>query len=207
MKYMLLFSAGLDSTVLFYDLLSRDERFECMFVDYGQKNAIQEQQAAQTICLRNFIRLHTIKVPLVFEGVKSTLLKNVEGEHTVESDEIINRNAVLINIAAAHCTEPTTILVAAHKTGAAYADATRMFYSRMARAVSYSTSGMVSVEAPYIKLTKPQIVKKAWGLALSPAELLETVSCYEGNQCGRCPACKSRREAFYNTPYQNILNL
>lgn len=195
MKWLLL-SGGLDSTVLFYQLISDNEHFECVWVDYGQKNARQEQQAVESLCQRHLIVLRKIYIPLAFEGVKSTLLKNVEGVHTVRSAEVPNRNAVLLSVAASHCTEPTVLLVAAHKTGSGYADATRQFYTRASKLMSWSTDGKVTVEAPFIKLTKKQLVKKAWDLALTSHDIMSTVSCYEGNECGKCPACKARKEAL-----------
>lgn len=202
----LLFSGGLDSTVLFYDLLSTaEEKFDCIWIDYGQKNARQEQKVVQELCQQNFIYFKSIFIPLAFNGVQSTLLNNVEGEHTVQSDEVPNRNAVLIALAASHCTEQTTILVAAHKTGAAYADATPIFYNRMSKAIHWSTNGKVDVEAPYIRMTKRQIVKRGYDLGVSPKVILRTVSCYEGNNCGICPACKARRQAIEGTPFESII--
>lgn len=195
MKWLLL-SGGLDSTVLFYDLLQSDEKFECVWVNYGQKNAVQEQQAVEQLCQSHFIVLHKIYIPLAFEGVGSTLLAGVKGGHNVASDEVPNRNAVLLSVAASHCKEQTVLLMAAHKTGAAYADATPRFYTRASKLLHWSTNGKVTVEAPYIRLTKKQLVKKAWNMALTLSEINMTVSCYEGNECGKCPACKARAEAL-----------
>lgn len=192
---LLLLSGGLDSSCLFWHLLSQGETFRCMWIDYGQKNAEQEWNAAKRLCRDNSISLAKIEVPTVFSGVSSAILKccKVEG-HTVTTDELPNRNAVLISIAAAHCTEPTTILVAAHRTPAPYADCTPQFYTRMSKAISYSTNGKVAVEAPFIHLTKYKVLRKGWDAGMSKEELEATVSCYEGTNCGKCPACKSRAQ-------------
>lgn len=206
---VLLLSGGLDSTVLFYDLLSHDESMCCVWIDYGQKNAREEQRAVQDLCQQYRIPLHTIFVPLAFQSIRSTLLKDVEGKHTVQSDELPNRNAVLISLAASFaCTleGQHTILVAAHKTGAAYADATPQFYTRMSKAIHWSTNSKVAVEAPYIRMTKRQIVRRAWDLAMTPADIMKTVSCYEGRTCGVCPACIARRRALEGTPFEQFLN-
>lgn len=196
---VVLLSGGLDSTVLLYDLVAHEDesRIRCIWIDYGQKNAEQELEAVQKLCKKLYIQLKVVSAQHVFDGVKSTLLKGVEGLHTVANDEIPNRNAVLISIAASHCEEESTILVAAHKTGAAYADATPQFYTRMSKAIHWSTNSKVDVEAPYIRMTKKQIVKRAWDMALTQEEIIaDTVSCYEGNGCGRCPACLARLEAL-----------
>lgn len=196
---VLLLSGGLDSTILFYDLIQHEEKFCCVWVDYGQKNAREEQKSVMALCQEYCIALHSIFIPLVFNSVSSPLLKNVEGKHTVQSDEVPNRNAVLISIAASHACTLTgnhTILVAAHKTGAAYADATPQFYTRASKLIHWSTNGRVTVEAPYIRLTKKQIVKRAWDMAITREEIMRTVSCYEGNACGECPACRARLQAL-----------
>ena len=194
---LLLLSGGLDSTVLFYDLISRSERFECMWINYGQRNAEKELQAVRNLCESNLIHLRVIQVPHIFEGIESTILNSLESiEHTVESDFLPNRNGVLLNIAAAHCKERTTLLIAAHKSGSEYPDCQKVFYNRISKAIFYSTNCLVDVDAPYIKMTKKQIVKKAWDLALSISAIEQTVSCYEGNNCGKCPACIARKKAL-----------
>lgn len=192
---LLLLSGGLDSACLFWHLLSQGEAFRCMWIDYGQKNAEQEWKAASKLCQDNGISLVKLEVPTIFNGVSSTILKYCKTEgHTVTTDELPNRNAVLISIAAAHCTETTTIVVAAHRTHAPYADCTPQFYTRMSKAISYSTNGKVDVEAPFIRLTKYQVLRTGWYAGMSREELEATVSCYEGTNCGKCPACISRQE-------------
>lgn len=196
---LLLLSGGLDSTVLFYDLISNDEKFECMWINYGQQNAGEEHRAVFELCRKYSIRLRCVQVPHIFEGVSSTILNTVAPHsipHTVQSDFLPNRNGVLLNIAAAHCKERTTLLMAAHKSGSAYPDCQKVFYNRISKSIYYSTNCLVDVDAPYIHLTKKQIVKRAWDLALSKSDIEHTISCYEGNNCGKCPACIARKRAL-----------
>ena len=192
---LLLLSGGLDSACLFWYLFSKGIAFHCMWIDYGQRNAQQERKAAERLCAQNNKALKCIDARNIFKGINSTILYAQDNSiHTVTSAELQNRNAVLISIAAAHCKEPTTILVAAHRTPAPYADCTQQFYTRMSKAISYSTNGKVDVEAPFIRLTKFNVLKKGWEAGMSREEIESTVSCYNGNNCGKCPACKSRRE-------------
>lgn len=156
---VLLLSGGLDSTILFYDLLCHDDEFMCVWIDYGQKNAKEEQKVVQDLCQSYNIPLHSIFIPLAFRCIHSTLLRAVEGKHTVQSDELPNRNAVLISLAASFaCTKEGqhTILVAAHKTGAAYADATPQFYTRMSKVIHWSTNSKVAVQALSELLLNPK---------------------------------------------------
>jgi len=194
---LLLLSGGLDSACLFWHMLSQGETFRCMWINYGQRNALQEFHAASVLCAKNGINLTTVEAARIFDGCHSTILKSDDSQlHTVSHDELQNRNAVLISIAAAHCDCRTTIVVAAHRTPAPYPDCTTQFYTRMSKAISYSTNGKVDVEAPFIRLTKHQVLKKGWEAGMSRQDMEATVSCYEGNNCGKCPACKGRREAI-----------
>lgn len=195
---LLLLSGGLDSTILFYDLLSKeDDRFACMWINYGQRNAEEERRAVYELCKQNNIHLSCVQVPNIFEGVDSTILNSEDSaEHTVESDFLPNRNGVLLNIAASHCKERTTLLIAAHKSGSAYPDCQKVFYNRISKSIFYSTNCLVDVDAPYIKMTKKQLVKRAWDLALNKSDIESTISCYEGNRCGKCPACIARKRAL-----------
>lgn len=198
---LLLLSGGLDSACAFWDMLSKGEVFCCMFFDYGQKNADREYAAALKLCSANGIVLKKLDVHTVFSGIKSTILRGVEAEHTVTSDELQNRNAVLISIAAAHCTSRTTIIVAAHRTSAPYADCTPQFYTRMSKLTSWSTNGLVDVDAPYIRITKLALARKGWSAGMSKQDMLNTVSCYEGTNCGKCPACQNRQEVLSHIFY------
>tara|TARA_Y100000310_G_C20068751_1_gene528345 strand:- start:265 stop:489 length:225 start_codon:yes stop_codon:yes gene_type:complete len=57
------------------------------------------------------------------------------------------------------------------------------------------TNSQVTLKTPIIQLTKGQVVVKALELN-APIEL--TWSCYKGGdvQCGTCPTCNERKEAF-----------
>lgn len=194
---LLLLSGGLDSTVLFYDLISNSERFECMWIDYGQRNALEEHQVVSELCNEQSIKLRCVHVPQIFYGVDSAILNTADAtKHTVQSDFLLNRNGVLLNIAAAHCKERTTLLMAAHKSNSSYPDCQKVFYNRISKSIYYSTNSLVDVDAPYIRMTKTQIAKRAWDLALSKSDIEQTISCYEGNNCGKCPACIARRRAL-----------
>lgn len=196
MKIILL-SGGLDSACLTYYLLAYnlDSKILCIFIDYGQKNVDAEYTAAAKLCAKLNLPLKLIKAREIFEGVKCSILATSNEAHTVTSDELPNRNATLISIAASYIPSDkyATIYVAAHKTSAPYADATRRFYTLMNKLIAYSTNNRISVEAPFIGMSKTALVKKAIKAGMTRQDMEDTVSCYEGTGCGRCPACKQRK--------------
>ena len=71
----------------------------------------------------------------------------------------------------------------------------RGIYDAMNQAIYEGSGHQLKVEAPFVNLTKADVVKK--GLELNvPYEL--TWSCYEGGEkpCGKCGTCIDRAKAF-----------
>ena len=90
------------------------------------------------------------------------------------------------------------ILYGAHaddSAGFAYPDCSPMFNDAMNQAIFEGSGHQLKVEAPFVNMTKAEVVKM--GLELNaPYEL--TWSCYEGKDvpCGKCGTCIDRAAAF-----------
>jgi 7-cyano-7-deazaguanine synthase len=80
--------------------------------------------------------------------------------------------------------------------GNPFPDATPGFFAAMAQALSAGLGHAIVIEAPFLALTKEDVIRK--GLALGvPMEL--TLSCMkpsEGRHCGACSKCRERHLAF-----------
>ena len=79
--------------------------------------------------------------------------------------------------------------------GEAYADCSSKFTDAMNKAIKIGTYDKVEVMAPFVDITKKDIVNIGLSLGV-PYEL--TWSCYEGGEkaCGTCGTCIDRIEAF-----------
>lgn len=79
--------------------------------------------------------------------------------------------------------------------GRAYPDCTPEFAEYMGKAIYEGSGRVLRLEAPFINMTKADIVKKGLELHV-PYEL--TWSCYEGREkaCGVCGTCRDRLRAF-----------
>lgn len=77
----------------------------------------------------------------------------------------------------------------------AYPDCTPEFIGPMAAAIFVGTYQKVRVRAPLLHMTKPDVVATGSRFGVDYAN---TWSCYKGEekQCGKCPTCLSRKEAF-----------
>ena len=215
MKAVVLLSAGLDSTTLLAKAVKEfgAENINALCLSYGQKHNDKEINSAYEVA-------KYYNVPLVHEVVDcfkfstSTLLTgrdDIEHSSYVEQTTKLDgagavatyvpfRNGLFLSIAAAYAysIDAEFIFYGAHSddaAGSAYPDCTELFVEYMRNAIFEGTGNKVTLRAPFISMTKADIVKE--GLELNvPYEL--TWSCYEGNDkpCGTCGTCIDRIKAF-----------
>lgn len=196
MKFIHLFSGGLDSTVLLYDVLHQGAKAHCLLFNYGQRHA-KELDFAQATCIKLGVPYESINLPTqIFK--RSSLTGTPQGELTGKPTVVPNRNMVLISLAASYAlsTGGTAVTWAANADDAAnFPDCRPEFLKNLNFALRICDNRRMEVHAPYIVHTKKQIV--GFGRKLKvPFE--ETWSCYAGGDepCGQCGACKTRAEAF-----------
>jgi 7-cyano-7-deazaguanine synthase len=115
------------------------------------------------------------------------------------------RNTVFLALALAHAevTQSQAIFTGANAIDySGYPDCRPEFLAAFERLANLATKRAVegspiTIEAPIVKLTKAQIVERGRRLGV---DYSMTVSCYdadaEGRACGRCDACRLRREGF-----------
>ena len=110
------------------------------------------------------------------------------------------RNGLFLSSAAsiALSHDCSKIMYGAHAddaAGAAYPDCSLDFVNAMNQAIYLGSGNQLTIEAPFVSLTKADVVKKGLELGV-PYEL--TWSCYEGGEkpCGKCGTCIDRMKAF-----------
>lgn len=110
------------------------------------------------------------------------------------------RNGLFLSSAAsiALSKECSVIYYGAHSddaAGSAYPDCSDAFNNAINEAIHIGSGNQLRVEAPFVNMTKADIVKIGLDLKV-PYEL--TWSCYEGKDrpCGTCGTCIDRAKAF-----------
>jgi 7-cyano-7-deazaguanine synthase len=198
-QVVILFSGGLDSTVLLYHLRADGHTLYGLGVDYGQCHA-RELVHAERIAL-------SLEVPYQPSGVygiprSSALLKPAIPLPAATADQaptvVPGRNAVLLSLAAsvADALNYDTVAIAANATDhATYPDCRPAFLRTMSVAVELASEDRVRIIAPYVDLPKAAIVRRGATLGVPFAD---TWSCYRGGtvHCGDCGACAARQAAF-----------
>lgn len=214
-------SGGVDSTTavgLAVDLYGK-ENVITVSAYYGQKHNV-ELECATNVAKYYDVKHMEIDLSKIFAYSNCPLLSNSTEEirHESYADQIAEdgegmvrtyvpfRNGLLLSSVAAIAMslvedKPDTtanIYLGAHAddaAGEAYADCSPVFTDTMNSAIKIGTYNKVSVKAPFVNMTKAQIV--GLGLKLGvPYEL--THSCYEGERpcCGTCGTCIDRINAF-----------
>jgi 7-cyano-7-deazaguanine synthase len=170
---LVLFSGGIDSTTLAAQLMGTGRQPELLFVDYGQRSRAAERRSSRAVAARWDCELSEV-----------TLAGLVPGE-----GEISGRNALLVHVALAHRPHASRLHLGIH-AGSGYRDCSPRFVELMQRSLDFHTDGAMRLSAPFIGMSKGELVVLARASAV-PLEL--THSCEAGDKpCGRCRSCRDR---------------
>lgn len=205
MKTVIIYSGGLDSTVLLYHLLHAGHEPHALSIDYGQRHRCELAAAAQ-ICEACGVPhanadLSAIQPLLAGSSLTSPEIEVAEGhytEATMKSTVVPNRNMIFLALATGHALSigAGQVAYAAHSGDhAIYPDCRNEFADAMAAAMALADWKHVELSRPFVDWTKADIVRRGAELGVPFAE---TWSCYKGGElhCGVCGTCIERREAF-----------
>ena len=197
-------SGGLDSAVLLYDAFRSSTRVYAISVNYGQRH---KKELAYARGLTNGLNVeHRIVdldglAALLPSSQTSNYIDVPHGHYEAENMKatvVPNRNMILLSIAVGWgvSLKADRVAYAAHAGDhEIYHDCRPQYVEALADAISFCDEHPPKLNAPYLALTKADIV--ALGSVLD-VPFAATWSCYEGGDihCGKCGTCVERREAF-----------
>ena len=205
MKALVLFSGGLDSTVLSSQMKQEATETRLLSIDYGQRHA-KELDHSQKVADHLGLVHEILKLPQLgtILGGSSLTDKNLilpEGhyaEESMKSTVVPNRNMLFLALATSYALSigATAVAYAAHSGDhAIYPDCRSEFADAMQTAIQLADWNTIELMRPFVDWNKAEIVHRGAQLK-TPLE--KTWSCYKGGHlhCGRCGTCIERREAF-----------
>ena len=205
MKTVLIYSGGLDSTVLLYDLLAGGDTVLALSVDYGQRHRSEVEHArriAESLGVEwQLADLSGIAHLLAGSSLTSSEIAVPHGhyaEDNMKQTVVPNRNMIMLSVAAgwAMGRQADRVAYAAHGGDhTIYPDCRPEFAAAVDRAIRLADWHEVQLYCPFIAMTKAEIVARG---AKLDVDFGRTWSCYEGGpiHCGKCGTCFERREAF-----------
>lgn len=185
---MLLLSGGIESATLVHLLAARQPVFP-LFVDYGQRAAEREREAARAQCRSLDIPLKELEMASVGHAFRE------DQEHKLHVP-IPHRNLVILGVAisyAAHRHARSVALALNEEDTTAYPSASTGFLLHL-RQLTHDLDEL-EITTPLISLTKSEIITRGLELGVDYRQSYSCLLGYE-RQCGGCPQCEKRRAAF-----------
>lgn len=212
-SYLVLLSAGLDSTLNLFEAMSLKACHLAVTFDYGQRAASREIEKSAALCKMLSVPHEVIELK-DFKRFTSSSLININSkipqgsdvsidnlstsQKTASSVWVPNRNGVFLNFAAAVAEEKKIDHVVPGfnlEEALTFPDNSQEFISAVNESLKFSTLGRVSVHSFTVTMNKSQIVKRGIELKVPWAM---TWPCYQAQNtwCGECESCLRAERAF-----------
>ncbi len=214
-RALVLLSGGLDSTTCLALAVDKygSSGVTALSVYYGQKHK-KEVEASEKVAGHYGVEHLSLDLTPIFQYSDSALLQGSDRKipeisyseqlkatkGSPVSTYVPFRNGLFLSSAASialsrHCGVIYYGIHADDAAGNAYPDCSEGFNKAMNEAIYIGSGNALRLEAPFVKMTKAQVVAR--GLELD-APYKYTWSCYEGGDepCGRCATCIDRAKAF-----------
>jgi 7-cyano-7-deazaguanine synthase len=216
---VIIYSGGMDS----YTLL-REEHFKgrihsALAFYYGQRHR-RELECVIRVCYTLAIHYSIIDLwDVAACTMRDSALTNDRhhmpvghyADESMKKTVVPNRNMIMLSIAIAYAVsnQLKRVVFGAH-TGdhTIYPDCRPGFVIGMNSLAAIANWHPVRVEAPYLHLTKAQILARGIAAGVERFAYLDTWTCYEGGRkaCGQCGSCTERLEAFAAVDWEDPLS-
>lgn len=207
-KIVLVYSWGLDSTTVMYDLMDRGYSVTAMTVNYGQKHN-QELEKAKYFC--DLWNIPQIELDLSNVSIFQTnwlVNKDIDikdwlyNQENVESTMVLNRNSILANYALAYAMNIKAVWIALwiHSEDVEtweieYPDCSTKFVNALKILAKEIDFKEYEVLVPFSGKSKVDVITR-WLELKVPYD--KTWSCYKGGElaCWKCWTCVQRLSWF-----------
>ena len=206
---MVLVSGGLDSATVLAIARERGHRCIALSFDYGQRHRVELDAARRVSAALGAAEHRVLEMPIGQFGHSALTDPAIAVPEAsgagIPVTYVPARNTVFLACAVglAEVTGASDIYIGVNAIDySGYPDCRPEFIAAFERMANLATKAAVEgrslrIHAPLIELTKADIIRRGTALGVDYAI---TVSCYQpddtGAACGRCDACRLRREGF-----------
>lgn len=196
-RVLLLYSGGFDSSVLLRALLDKNNTVECLLIEYGQRHKLELSYARRYAAYLS-VRYHERTISMPQDNALTNIDEPLNGKEQDHDFVVPYRNMIFIAHACSVAKQEGLDVVAfgANADDAdAFHDCRENFIEAMSKAASLCHG--VTVVAPFVQISKREIVTRVANLMTPRFNAADTYSCYGGGKpCGWCGACKKRDAAL-----------
>lgn len=213
-------SGGMDSTVLLHLACSKFDTVHAITFDYSQRHRRELEFAKKQIVICglkykcqlttkiidiSFIRDIAPTSSLTNDNIETPNVKTVRGEAQPKS-YVPNRNMMMLSIATAYAEAQgaTTVYHGAAQADslAGYFDGDITFVNAMNAVNALNRENRVTIEAPFIDMSKADIVRLGVELGV---DFSKTYTCYSGGELADANSASSslRLQGFIEAGYQD----
>ena len=208
-RAVVLLSGGLDSATVL--AMARAEGLRCyaLSIDYGQRHAHELERAARIAALCGAACHRVVAVDVAQFGGSALTDSAIAVPETpvagIPLTYVPARNTIMLALALAWCEvlDAAELHIGVNAVDySGYPDCRPEFIAQFQRLATLATRAGVeghglTVRAPLQHLSKAEIIARGVALGLDYGL---TLSCYQpdqrGRACGRCDACRLRRDGF-----------
>lgn len=211
---VVLYSGGMDSTVVLYHALHHYDQVHALSIDYGQRNITELSKAEDyitNVILKSEyarkikysriplpVRLLNFNSALTSDKVSVPKMREVIGDPQ-NTAYVPNRNMIFLSLAVgmAESVGFSHVLYGAAKADdtSGFWDCTADFRNYLNIILSLNRRNQIEIKTPLIDKTKKEIIE--YGIQLG-VDFTQTRTCYTENEesCGECPSCSARLAGF-----------
>lgn len=203
-KAVIIFSGGIDSTTLLYDILNQGFEVHALTFYYHQKHC-KEIDCARNICAKLQIPHKILDLTILNDIAPSSLTRDNwvipignYNDESMKQTVVPNRNMVMLSIAGSFAIgigAPSLFYGAHSGDHTIYPDCRPVFVNAMQIAFHVCDWQDLLLYVPFLHLSKADIITRGIKLGV-PYEM--TWTCYKGGEkpCGECGSCSERKRAF-----------
>jgi 7-cyano-7-deazaguanine synthase len=207
-KAIVVFSGGQDSTTCLFWALKTFKEVEVVTFNYNQRHK-EEIECAKNIANDLNVKHHLLDMQLLNQLAPNALTRDdievQDGEEGgLPSTFVPGRNLIFLSFAAVLASQVNAkhIITGVCETDfSGYPDCRDAFIKSLNVSINLSMDKQFVIHTPLMWLDKADTWKLANELDRLEYVREKTLTCYEGvigDGCGRCPACKLRKQGLEN---------